>query len=306
MPIKIKTYLALFLLVLVVAAGSGSYVVKRGDNLSKIAEEQHTTVAALVEANGIENPNHIYVGQELIIPSSSGTYVVQPGDSLERIAAKFGTTVKAISDANGITNPNRIYVGTSLRISGEAPAPFQPETGSASTYTVKRGDTLSKIAARFGTTVTAIADANGISNPNRIYIGQVLTVTDGGWLCPVPGASFFNDWGFPRSGGRTHEGNDLFAPRGTPVLAPVSGIVRQVVGSIGGNQFVLEGDDGVRYIGSHLDRFGADGRVHAGEVIGYVGDSGNAYGSRTHLHFEVHPDDGPAVNPYPALAKACG
>jgi murein DD-endopeptidase MepM/ murein hydrolase activator NlpD len=83
-------------------------------------------------------------------------------------------------------------------------------------------------------------------------------------------------------------------------------VVRQVVGTIGGYQFNLQGDDGVLYIGSHMDRFGASGRVHAGEIIGYVGDSGNAEGSRPHLHFEVHPDGGAAVNPYPALAKACG
>jgi murein DD-endopeptidase MepM/ murein hydrolase activator NlpD len=76
-------------------------------------------------------------------------------------------------------------------------------------------------------------------------------------------------------------------------------------GSIGGRQFRLAGDDGTTYIGSHLDAFGASGRVSAGTVIGYVGNSGNAAGGATHLHFEVRPDDGASMNPYPLLAAAC-
>src|SRR3546814_10620424 len=77
-----------------------------------------------------------------------------------------------------------------------------------------------------------------------------------------------NDWGFPRSGGRFHEGNDLFAPRGTPFVAVVSGTVVQTTGRIGGKQVKLAGDDGVSYYGTHLDGFGASGRVNAGDVIG--------------------------------------
>ncbi len=65
-------------------------------------------------------------------------------------------------------------------------------------------------------------------------------------------------------------------------------------------------NDGATYIGSHMDSFGAAGFVAAGTPIGTVGDSGNAIGSRPHVHFEIHPDDGPAVNPYPYLEDACG
>ncbi len=114
-----------------------------------------------------------------------------------------------------------------------------------------------------------------------------------------------NDWGFPRTGGRFHEGNDMFAPRGTPFIAPVSGTVERKVGKIGGNQVKLMGDNGIGYYGTHLGRFGKGGRVAAGDVIGYVGDSGNARGTATHLHFEIHPGGGAAVNPYPTLARIC-
>jgi murein DD-endopeptidase MepM/ murein hydrolase activator NlpD len=85
----------------------------------------------------------------------------------------------------------------------------------------------------------------------------------------------------------------------------VSGVVTRFVGSIGGNQIRLSGNDGVVYFGAHLDRYGKSGKVKAGDVIGYVGDTGDAKGGPTHLHFEVHPGGGPAVNPYPLLVAAC-
>lgn len=97
----------------------------------------------------------------------------------------------------------------------------------------------------------------------------------------------------------------MFAPRGTPVLAPVSGFVHQIEGTIGGIQFRLEGDNGNRYIGTHMDSFGKSGKVVAGEVIGYVGDSGNAKGSNPHLHFEIALNRTETVNPYPYLVPAC-
>jgi len=115
----------------------------------------------------------------------------------------------------------------------------------------------------------------------------------------VPGARFINDWGYPRSGGRFHEGNDLFADRGTPVYAPISGVVTQLIGSIGGLQFTLVGDDGHTYYGTHLDSFGEDGWVLAGSLLGTVGDTGNARGSKPHLHFEIYPDGAEPVNRIP-------
>ncbi len=286
------------------AAASSSYVVKRGDTLSDIARELDTTVAAIAEANGISNPNRIYVGQELIIPGSNA-YIVQPGDTLQKVARKTGTTVAVLAEANGITNPNLLYVGTQLQLMVPTHT-FQVDTGSATTHVVQAGDTLGGLAARYQTTVSSIVELNRIANPNLIRIGATLVVDGGGWLCPVLGGTFFNDWGFPRSGGRFHEGNDIFAARGTPIVAPVSGTLLQVVGNIGGYQFNLEGDDGNLYIGSHMDRFAKDGYVQAGDTIGYIGDSGNALGSRPHLHFEIHADRENPVNPYPTLADACG
>jgi peptidoglycan LD-endopeptidase LytH len=128
----------------------------------------------------------------------------------------------------------------------------------------------------------------------------------GGMVCPVAGPhSFIDSWGYPRSGGRRHKGVDMMANIGVPVVAPVSGTVSHRGNSIGGLSFHLMGDDGHYYYGTHLSRYGAAGRVSAGTVIGYVGDTGNARGM-PHLHFEIHPNNAGPVNPYPATRAACG
>src|SRR3546814_14126381 len=98
-----------------------------------------------------------------------------------------------------------------------------------------------------------------------------------------------NDWGFPRSGGRFHEGNDLFAPRGTPFVAVVSGTVVQTTGRIGGRQVKPAGDDGVSYYGTHLDGFGASGRGHAGDVLRYVATTTHAARATHPTHPDRHP-----------------
>ena len=130
-------------------------------------------------------------------------------------------------------------------------------------------------------------------------------IASGEWICPVQGPhSFSNDYGQPRSGGRSHQGIDILNPRGTPIVAPVSGNVKHHNSSLGGLSFYLSGDDGNTYFGTHLQSYAASGRVSAGTVVGYNGDSGNARGT-PHLHFEIHPGGGGPVNPYPTLQKYC-
>lgn len=172
------------------------------------------------------------------------------------------------------------------------------------TYVVRSGDTWTSIAAATGSTATALTTANRLAATSPPPVGRSIQVP-GDWRCPAPGAGFINDYGFPRAEGRVHLGNDLFAARGTPVRAPVSGRVEQAIGPIGGNALQLYGSDGHRYYFAHLDRFGVGGTVAADAVIGYIGNTGNAITTPPHLHFEVHPGGGAAVNPFPTITLAC-
>jgi len=133
----------------------------------------------------------------------------------------------------------------------------------------------------------------------------------GGLVCPIGSPRWYrNDWGNPRSGGRSHKGTDIFAPRGVPVYATVGGTLRTRSGGLGGTALWLSGSDGNSYYFAHLDRFaggiGNGSRVSQGKVIGYVGNSGNARGGATHLHYQQHPGGGRPINPYPTLVTVCG
>jgi peptidoglycan LD-endopeptidase LytH len=126
-----------------------------------------------------------------------------------------------------------------------------------------------------------------------------------GWVCPVPGSTFRNDWGNARSGGRRHQGTDMFAAMGAEILAPVSGTVKRHESGLAGLAFYLAGNDGVQYFGAHLSQIVKTGPVKAGEVIARVGDSGNARGGSPHLHFEIHPTKKTKTNPYVTLSVQC-
>jgi peptidoglycan LD-endopeptidase LytH len=135
--------------------------------------------------------------------------------------------------------------------------------------------------------------------------GQVRT---GASVCPVGGTTVFvNDWGAPRSGGRTHQGTDMLAAMATPLVAVTSGTVEWNLDDLGGVGIWLRGDDGIGYYYAHLSRYEGESprRVTRGEVIGYVGDTGNAKGGPPHLHFGIQAPSGEMVNPYPTVRALC-
>jgi peptidoglycan hydrolase CwlO-like protein len=147
-------------------------------------------------------------------------------------------------------------------------------------------------------------------------IGGVLLV------CPVdPPHAYSDDFGAPRYAGgfHLHAGNDILAPRGTPIRAPFPGTATDASNGLGGLSVEVTGAAGYVY-NAHLSRFGTLGSVNTGTIIGYVGDSGDAQGGPTHDHFEWHPNVipsnlhvspygvsivGTAIDPYPYLNSAC-
>lgn len=104
------------------------------------------------------------------------TYTVKKGDTLSGIAAKYGTTYQELAKKNKISDPNLIYPGQKITITGTVNAEAKPKPKAETTYTVKKGDTLSAIAKKYGTTYQELAKANGIANPNLIYPGQKLKI----------------------------------------------------------------------------------------------------------------------------------
>jgi LysM repeat protein len=195
----VRLLLALALVLTTFIYGPAAYaqgnvhVVQRGESLGTIAQRYNVSQNDLARTNGITNPNLVYVGQRLVIPgrgvanaasaTGDGYYTVQRGNTLSQIAQRHGMSVNELMRLNGLSNPNHIQVGQKLRVSARA-QPL-PSTGSSqpsvanTIYVVKAGDNLSKIAQRHNTTVEALMAANGLPNPNHVWIGQRLRVTGG-------------------------------------------------------------------------------------------------------------------------------
>lgn len=167
-----------------------TYVVQWGDQLLKIARKFGVTLTALKKANNLTNDT-IYVGEILIIPPPSPTstprptippdraYVVQAGDQLLRIARKFGVTLAALKSANGLTS-DVIVPGQVLYIPTPPPSSATPRatatlSGNNVYYTVKTGDTLTRIAAMYGVTTSAIKSANGLTS-DVVRLGKTLLI----------------------------------------------------------------------------------------------------------------------------------
>lgn len=150
--------------------------------------------------------------------------------------------------------------------------------------------------------------------PNAWYAWQLARMPRPAQLpVPVDGVrvrDLADTWGGPRSGGRRHQGIDIFARRGTPVRSPVEGVV-VAVGSnrLGGQVVKVLGPGAQVHYFAHFSSFGPVSRglrVQPGAVLGYVGASGNAAGTPPHLHYGIYNLPGGATNPYPVLAATQG
>ena len=123
---------------------------------------------------------------------------------------------------------------------------------------------------------------------------------------PLPQQHLTDTWGAARSQGRSHEGIDIFAARGTPIRSTTQGIVSKVgENTLGGRVVVVVGPGGAGHYYAHLENYAdisPNDWVDVGDIIGYVGDSGNAKGTPPHVHYGIYIN-GSAVNPYPLLRK---
>jgi peptidoglycan LD-endopeptidase LytH len=176
---------------------------------------------------------------------------------------------------------------------------------NATTTTV--GGTPNTTVGGGGTATTTNPPSTGTTAPPA----PPPVPSSGNGTCPVAGAvSFTDSFGAPRSGGRRHEGVDMIAARGTPVVALYNGRIHRITtGALSGLAIWLKSDSGDQFFYAHLDSYAdiSTGQsVSAGQVIGYVGSTGNAPEWLPHLHFEYHPGGGGAVDPYPLVKTLCG
>lgn len=177
-------------------SGSFVYRVKKGDTLSKLASKFNTTSNEIRRINGLKSAHRIYVGQKLRIPqislSSGGLlkeHIVKKGENLSYLSNKYGISVSAIMSANNLSNKHILKIGQRLLIPASSDVTLQ-------TYTVKKGDTVSDLALRFGSSTSEIGKLNGLTNPHQIAKGQRLRIparngkggdkaTNGRWITYV-------------------------------------------------------------------------------------------------------------------------
>jgi len=182
----------------------------------------------------------------------------------------------------------------SARQEAEAAADLEAQRAEIDDRVAELNDVVQELEAELDA-----ADARSLS------LGGSVSITGTGAIqtCPVAGPnSFVDSFGWPRPGGRTHQGIDMIAAAGTPVVAVAPGNARSASSVLGGLGVVVEHGNGDWTFYAHLSSFGATGSVSAGTVIGYVGATGTTV---NHLHFEYHPNGGAAVNPYAALVAVC-
>jgi murein DD-endopeptidase MepM/ murein hydrolase activator NlpD len=285
-----------------------------------------------------------------VAAACSNRYTIAAGDSWFAIAQRAGITGGALLGANGATVDTQLHPGNTICLPDGASAGSSGSnssgaggngggaSASGTSYTVARGDSWFAIAERSGVGLSALLDVNdagrntllvpgkqialpsGAKNPTRSGASSGSSGGGGGpgsqtvslQALPTQGPCGYGDtWQAARSGGRRHEGVDIFTKANQYVYAVVDGVLTDRAwdqpGKRAGNAWTLTAPDGTYYFYAHLSGF-ADGleegsRVRAGQIIGYVGATGNAAG--VHLHFEVHPGGGHAVNPYP-IVKALG
>ena len=273
------------------AGGLASHLVSDGDTWFDIAKGAQVSIRSLLETNDASTDQVIHPGDVVCLPpgatpssscspSNAPTYSVASGDTWWQIATRAGVSMSKLLATNDASAERVIRPGD--------------------TVCLPPGASLSSAATSSSTSGVA---APATSRPSGI---EALPMRGPCW--------FSDDWGDPRGSGRRHEGTDLFAAPMSYVYAVVDGTLTRRAwdqpGLRSGNAWWLTAADGTGtyYFYAHLADFAPElsvgSRVEAGQIIGFMGNTGNS--AVPHLHFEIHPNGGGAVNPYPLLRQLGG
>jgi murein DD-endopeptidase MepM/ murein hydrolase activator NlpD len=257
------------------------------DELARISETLNDRVAAAYMSGGSSSLGAILTSDSI----EDATDRLQYTQSVVQGDADLATRVAVTAEE---LQRQRDRLLEAARQEARAVAELEVQRAQIDERVQRLNDMVQELEAEL-----AAADAPSIG-----FGGGSVSITGTGAIqtCPVAGpTSFVDSFGDPRPGGRSHEGIDLIAAYGTPVVAVAPGAA-STAGSIGGLGVTVQHDSGGDWtFYAHLSSYGSLGRVSAGTVIGYVGP-GNGV---NHLHFEYHPVGGAAVNPYAALVAVC-
>lgn len=267
----------------------GKFQSARGLKVTKTLDEQTAVALGLLPAPApvATKPAAKTVAQTVVTPQAA------PAAPAATITIDTLPTRGAKGDAVRVLQESLIAAG--VEVKGGADGVF----GVATTISI------TKFQEARGLNQTGALDVN-----TAVALGLIPSLEQLGLpslkVFPMQGrCSFVDSWGDPRSGGRSHEGTDLMGPKGLALYAVVDGVITKTYtnASNGGTALRLTAADGTYFYYAHLDSFApgiaAGVPVRAGQIIGFNGATGNA--SSPHLHFEVHPRGGAAVNPYPLL-----
>ncbi len=162
--------------------GTRPYTIRAGDNFYRLAQQFNTTVAAIISANPLVNPNSLQIGQQICIPRQpifpacpeGNYYTIKAGDTLYSIARSYNISLDDLIEANPQIDPRRLFVGQVICIPLAVPPVTCPE--GTTPYTVVAGDTLYAIARRFNVPYDALVEANPGIDPERLLIGQQICI----------------------------------------------------------------------------------------------------------------------------------
>ncbi|MDR2181183.1 MAG: M23 family metallopeptidase [Treponema sp.] len=263
-----------------------------------------TSESALLETEGLLEPEEFSRPHMLLFSS----YTMKKGDVVSEVSRQFGLNDGTLISLNGIKNTRNVSIGQVLKIPNQ----------DGIIYTVKKGDTIASVAAKHKIEVEAIKVVNELFsdqiNPNTTLFlpGAVMPrveeqeINGDLFIWPVRGrlTSFYGYRRSPFTGGRSfHAGIDIAAFQGTPIKAAMAGRVLSVGwDNTYGNFIVVTHQGGYRTLYGHMSKTAAQNGayVNVGDVIGYVGSTGQSTGP--HLHFTVYKD-GATVNPRPLLLR---
>lgn len=302
-----------------------TYTVKSGDNLSTIASNYGMSTSELADLNNIESPYKIKIGQKLKIEYNKktggglSTYVVKSGDNLSTIASNYGMSTVELANLNGIKKPYNIRIGQTIKIKENN----AKSSNSVSTYVVKSGDNLTKIAKNNDMTLQELVELNEIKSPYIIKPGQKLKVSSNepivvvqqstkttnnnnikktevvekrqvhkqkktlSFTWPVKG-KIVSSFG-TKSNGLYNDGINISATKGANFKATEDGVVAYVGNELRGygTIILIKHDDNWISAYAHCDTTNVSrgDMVSKGQVIGTVGDSGNV--SSPQLYFSL-------------------